>query len=114
MRAASLTASLVVAVVAAHAHPHPEQEVQKLDTDFMDGMASNGDKAFDYVVVGGGTAGLALATRLAEASSYTIAASRPAVSTRRPMVASGLYRDAAPSTPEPTLTTSTPSWIGDL
>lgn len=32
-----------------------------------------GDKIFDYVVVGGGTAGLAIATRLAEDSSKLIA-----------------------------------------
>ena len=30
-------------------------------------------KTFDYVVVGGGTAGLAIATRLAESSAHTVA-----------------------------------------
>jgi GMC oxidoreductase len=71
MRAPSLAASLAVAVVAAH--PQAEQAVQKLDTDYRDDMASSSDKTFDYVVVGGGTAGLALATRLAEGSSHTVA-----------------------------------------
>ena len=31
------------------------------------------DKAFDYVIVGGGTAGLAIAARLAEGSTETVA-----------------------------------------
>ncbi|KAI4094879.1 MAG: hypothetical protein LQ344_001924 [Seirophora lacunosa] len=36
-------------------------------------QARNRDKSFDYVVVGGGTAGLALAARLAEDSSHSVA-----------------------------------------
>lgn len=63
-----LLAVLTTATAAAAAVVHHRPVVQRSEAHI-----GNKDKTFDYVVVGGGTAGLTLASRLAEGSSLSIA-----------------------------------------
>ena len=74
IRAASLIAVLASLTLSAPA-PAPDAESVLANGDDLLGthFGLPGNKTFDYVVVGGGTAGLALATRLAEDSSKLVA-----------------------------------------
>ncbi|KAL8717119.1 MAG: hypothetical protein Q9225_005617, partial [Loekoesia sp. 1 TL-2023] len=63
-----LPATLMTATAAAPAVLHHSPAVQHSEAHI-----ANKDKIFDYVVVGGGTAGLTLASRLAEGSSLNVA-----------------------------------------
>jgi choline dehydrogenase len=73
IKAASLIASLASLALSA---PAPASDYYSAN-DNNDLLGSHfglpGNKTFDYVVVGGGTAGLAIATRLAEDSSKLVA-----------------------------------------
>ncbi|KAL9127500.1 MAG: hypothetical protein Q9217_003630 [Psora testacea] len=65
--------AIVAAILAAVAAvTYQGQAVLNLNTGISDGNPSK-DENFDYVIIGGGTAGLALAARLAEGSSHNIA-----------------------------------------
>ncbi|GAA5911812.1 hypothetical protein JCM6882_003365 [Rhodosporidiobolus microsporus] len=73
MRTATF-AAIALAAVAANAHPERPPIDWSLRTRSTVTSANElAGKTFDYVVVGGGTAGLAIASRLSENSSITVA-----------------------------------------
>ena len=65
--------AITVAVIAGVTASIQWGQVQQLLHTGTSIKASSQNKTFDYVVIGGGTAGLAIATRLAESLSHTVA-----------------------------------------
>lgn len=72
INAASLIAALASLTLSAPA-PASENVLSNGDDLLGSHFGLPGNRTFDYVVVGGGTAGLAIATRLAEDSSNLVA-----------------------------------------
>ena len=70
MRGATLTASLHAALAVAVARPYEGTQQRVAGNDF--GLPGH-NATYDYVVVGGGTGGLAVAYRLAEDGTKSVA-----------------------------------------